>query len=391
MRVAQVATADSSIRLLLAGQVAVLRSQGYEVDAVCAPGPFVSEVRQSGVVVHEVPMSRRVRPDLDLVSLAALTRLFRREQYDVVHTHTPKAGLLGPLAARLAGVPFVMHTVHGFLFHDEMPWSRRAAFRAVERFTAASVDQLLFQSAEDLDVARRWRLLPQDRLTYLGNGIDTRWFDPVKAEGARAAMRRSLGLRDDDVVVGTVGRLVYEKGYREFFEATRRLLARHADVQVVVVGGVEPDQSDAVRPEEIARLEATGRVRFLGLRRDVRELYAAMDLFVLASHREGIPRALMEACALRVPVIATDIRGCREVVDAGRTGVLVPVRDAAALFEAMSAAVTDLAAARRLGDAARQRILDRFDERQVNERLLAAYAAAGLAPEPRARPVEVPA
>ena len=139
LRIAQVATSDVSVRLLLLDQIKALEAAGHQVAAVCAPGPWVESVRGAGVKVETVPMEREIAPLHDIRSTVALTRLFRERKFDVVHTHTPKAGLIGPLAARLAGVPHVVHTVHGLLFHDRMPRWRQTVFWVPEKILSSVV------------------------------------------------------------------------------------------------------------------------------------------------------------------------------------------------------------------------------------------------------------
>ena len=161
-------------------------------------------------------MAREFAPLQDLRSVCSLTNCFRKHKFDVVHTHTPKAGLLGPIAAKLAGTPVVVHTIHGLLFHDRMPLSRRAAFWAVEKTTATFSDHLLSQSREDIDVAIRTKLCAASKIRYLGNGIDLCRFTPSTGS-QREAMLSSIGLPSQTFVVGTVARLVRDKGLLELF------------------------------------------------------------------------------------------------------------------------------------------------------------------------------
>jgi glycosyltransferase involved in cell wall biosynthesis len=244
----------------------------------------------------------------------------------------------------------------------------------LERLAAACSHAELVQSPEDLEVLRRLRV-PEGRLALLGNGVDLARFSPSAVPDAdRLAARAELGaLDDDDVVVGLVGRLVREKGYPEAFVAAERLTATHPRVRVAVIGPDDPDKADALGAEDRARAAAAG-VRFLGERHDVERLYAGMDLFVLASHREGYPRAAMEAAAMGVPAVATDVRGCRQVVVHDETGLLVPVRDPAALATAIGELADDGDRRRRLGAAARARAAVEFDQQRCIDRTLATYA-----------------
>jgi glycosyltransferase involved in cell wall biosynthesis len=173
--------------------------------------------------------------------------------------------------------------------------------------------------------------------------------------------------------VGSVGRLVAEKGFHELFQAAQKLSERNRSLHFVVVGPAEPDQNDAVPQRLVDELTRSGTVEFPGWGDDMRAWYGRMDMFVLASHREGIPRACMEAAAMGLPVVATDIRGCREVVKNGETGLLVPVRDPKALVRAIETLGADAALRRRMGAAGREHIVNNFQQRQVLDRLCAFY------------------
>src|SRR5579864_3876755 len=168
LKIAQVATSGISVRLLLLDQIKALEADGHEVLAICAQDPWVEAARDAGVKVETIPMEREISPLRDVRSLQALTQLFRRHKFDVVHTHTPKAGLIGPIAARLARVPHVVHTIHGLLFHDRMSRMHRAFFWMPEKITATFCDRLLSQSREDVERAVRSRLCSRAKLAYLG-------------------------------------------------------------------------------------------------------------------------------------------------------------------------------------------------------------------------------
>lgn len=376
LRIAQVATSSVSVRLLLLDQIKALEADGHEVAAVCAPGPWVESVRSAGVMVHTVPMEREIAPLHDLHSMAALARCFRQHKFDVVHTHTPKAGLIGPIAARLARVPRVVHTVHGLLFHDRMTRLGQTVFWVPEKITATFCDQLLSQSREDIERAVRSRLCSRKTITYLGNGIDVAHFAPQAAYD-RSAKLQEVGLSASDFVVGSVGRLVKEKGFMELFAAAEALTARCPQIKFVLIGPRETDQDDALDTRHMEDLQRRGIVRFVNWSEDMRPWYAAMDIFVLPSYREGIPRACMEAAAMMRPVVASDIRGCREVVLDGDTGLLVPPRDVPGLVEAIQRLYANRTLAARMGERARQHIVQNFNNKDVCRRLCEFYAQLG--------------
>lgn len=384
LKIGQVTTTDMAMRFLLMDQLKCLQAQGHEVVAICGPGPWVESLRCKGLQVEVVKMSRKISPLRDLVSLWSLVRCFRKHRFDVVHTHTPKAGLLGPIAAKLAGVPVVVHTIHGLLFHDRMAMWKKMLFWIPEKVTAVFSDFLLSQSREDVQVAASSGLCKVGKISYLGNGIELSKFFPSYPNESRRAARAELGINDGDVVIGVVGRLVYEKGFREFFAAATELIPRHANWKFMVVGPQENGhRHGAVSDEQIAELSRTGSVFFLNWRDDVSKWYGAMDIFVLPSHREGMPRACMEAAAMELPVIATDIRGCREVVEKNETGILVPVGDSRALVQAIESLVGDKEQRARFGRNGRQYVLKNFDHKLVLQRLSDFYSGVQLALQAR--------
>lgn len=368
-----VTTTDMSLALLLGPQLSAFAAAGFDVVGVSAPGSFVADLERAGIRHMALRHATRSVSVLDDVRAAAeLYRLLRQLRPDIVHTHTPKPGIYGRLGGRAARVPVVVNTVHGLYATPEDSWARRAAVYGLERLAAACSDAELVQNEEDLSTLAALRV-PADRLHLLGNGIDLERFAPgPKARAARARVRAELGVDDAAVVVGAVGRLVWEKGYRELFAAAEQLRRRCPEVTVVVAGPSEPGKADAIDPAALAAAESSG-VRFLGHRNDVEDLYAAFDIYVLASHREGFPRSAMEAAAMGLPVVATDIRGCRQVVEHGSTGLLVPPRDAAALTDALAQLAGDPVRRAAMGSEAASKAKRDFDQRQVIATTLAVY------------------
>jgi len=380
-RVVHVTTTDISLALLLGPQLRAFAAAGMEVVGASAPGPFVASLTDSGIR-HEAlrHATRSVAVGQDALALVELVRLLRRIRPDIVHTHNPKPGLYGRIAARLARVPVVVNTIHGLYATDTDPRLRRMVVYGLERAVSVCSQAELVQNEEDVAVLRRLRV-PERKLVLLGNGVDLKRFTPSADADAVTRARGVLGVTPDQVAVGMVGRLVWQKGLRELFAAADRLRRRAPEVVIVVVGPSDPEKADALGPEDIAAGRALGNVVFLGERDDVEQLYGGFDIFVLPSYREGFPRSAMEAAACGVPVIATDVRGCRQAVDHGVTGLLVPVHDAGAL----AGAIEDLArnGPRRaaMGRAGRAKAEAEFDEDRIVDRTLAVYerllAAAG--------------
>jgi glycosyltransferase involved in cell wall biosynthesis len=375
LRIAHLVPTDRIAYLLLRANLLRLREAGYAVGLICGRvGEWGEELRREGVEVYHIPFAREPAPATDLRCAAALYRLLRRERFALLHSHNPKGGLLGPVVGKLARVPVVVHTVHGFLFNENARGPHRWLALAAERWTASWCDHLLFQSQEDYAYARDHGFKARNRLHLVGNGIDERRFDPDQHPQARQRKRAELGLAEDHLVVGMVGRLVREKGFVEFFEMAGRVARQEPRARFLVVGIREEEQSDAIDPQAlIATHGLEGRCLVLEQRRDMPELYRCMDLAVLPSHREGIPRALLEAGAMGVPIAASDIRGCREVIVDGLNGVLFPLKDVDAFTAGVRRLLEDEGERRRLGQAARERVRQEYTEARTAERLIGCY------------------
>ena len=389
--VAHVTTIAESLKLLLLNQLRGIDAAGYAVTGLSAGGPTTEDLAAAGLRHIEVPFARstRLTPGADLRALVHLVRLFRRERFTIVHTHTAKPDLYAALAARIAGVPIVVTTLHGFYFHDEMPAGKREMFARLAQIGMACCDAVLSQNPEDVATATRERICDPAKLELLGNGIDLARFDRSRvSDAANSRLRRELEIPDEALVIGFVGRLVEEKGVLELFEATKLIRSRFPNVRLLLVGWSDRAKHDAIDRATATRYGIDDICVFTGHRDDTPELFSLMDVFALPSHREGFPRTVMEAAAMGVPSVATNIRGCRTAVDDERSGVLVPVRDPSRLAEALGALLSDPARRRRMSDDARRLARERFDEKRVVEIVLSTYrrllSARGL-PVPSAR------
>lgn len=376
-KVAHLTTVDLSLRYLILPQLLAIRDLGGEAVGISAPGSDVSGLEAQGIRHIPLPSSTRgVDFFADLRAVRELWGILRRERPDVLHTHNPKPGLYGRVVGRLAGVPLVVNTVHGLYATTDDPWPKRLLVYGLEALAARFSHVELVQSLEDYRLLTRWRITPPARTRLLGNGVDLTRFDPSQfSSEERRKARDELGATDDTIVVGMVGRLVAEKGFPELFEAARALDRRYL---VVCVGPHDPVKGDALSSTMMEQASAAG-VRFMGMRSDVDRLYSAFDLFVLPSHREGYPRAAMEAAAMGLPVIASDIRGCREVVVDGVNGLLFPVGDVGGLTAAIEALGDDPQRREALSAASVKMAAERFDEREVVRIVVRSYAEAGSA------------
>jgi glycosyltransferase involved in cell wall biosynthesis len=313
-------------------------------------------------------LSREIRPGRDLRVLGELVRLLRHVRPDVVHTHTAKAGALGRVAARLAGVPVVVHTYHGHVFRGYFSPKRTRLFLAIERWLARRTDRLLAVSETvrrellELGVGR------PDRMDAVPVGLDLERF--LVSRAGRRALRAEIGVGADVPLVGIVARLVAIKAHEVFLRAAARVAARRPETLFVVVGGGE-------RRTELERLAAAlglgPRIRFLGWRADLERIYADLDLAVLCSHNEGSPVSLIEAMAAGTPVVGTRVGGIPDLVEDGVTGCLVPPGEPGPLAEAIVALLEAPERRRALGAAGQRRVRLRHGAEHLLARIDSLY------------------
>ena len=355
LTVAHLTTVDMSLALLLATELRVDVEAGFDVVGMSAPGPYVEQVEALGVT--HVPIHSFTRKwDLrkDAAAAVELYRTLRRVRPDVLHTHTPKAGVLGRVLGRMAGVPVVVDTCHGLWVREGDRPLKRAVVVGIEAAASAFAHYELYQNGPDRHALRRF--VGPRRARVVGNGVDLDRFrfDPA----GRAAVRAELGVAPDELLVGGVGRRVAEKGLQELAAAARALEGK---ARFVWVG---PEDGESIAPPGLT---------FVAGRSDMPALYSALDVFVLPSYREGFSRSAMEAAACGRPMVLTDIRGCREVGDHERHLLLVPVADAPALTAAIDRLLSDAVLRDRLGRTAAERAAEAFDQRRVAQASIDTY------------------
>jgi glycosyltransferase involved in cell wall biosynthesis len=349
----------------LLAQLEAVRDAGGDAVGISAPGPDVAFLESRGIRHRPLTASTRsMNPLADLRAARQLWRILREERPDVLHTHNPKPGLYGRVLGRIAGVPRVVHTTHGLYATPDDSIAKRAVVYSLESIASRFSHVEFSQNREDYELMRRWRIAPRRKLRLLGNGVDIERFSPT----TQPELRRELGFTDDEIVVGCVARLVAEKGVPELVEAVAAL---GSPFRLLLVGDHDPQKADSLSSEWMQRARDRGVV-ITGWRDDVDRVYGAMDVFCLVSHREGFPRGGMEAAASGLPLVVTDIRGCREVVAHEINGLLVPVRDSSAITAALQR-LADPEVRAAFGVASRAQAVDRFDERDVVARVMASY------------------
>lgn len=369
-KVLRIATVPISLNLLLQGQLRML-NEDYEMVAVSSPGKDLEEVgAREGVRTVGIRMERRISPIQDLKSLFALIKLIRKEKPWMVHTMTPKAGLLGMLAARICGVPVRFHLFTGLVFPTSKGLKRKLLM-TTDKLTCACAT---FINPEGEGVKRDLERfgITHKELHIVGNGningIDMTYFDRTEE-----VMKKAESIREKDCITFCfVGRIVGDKGMNELAEAFARLEKEFPSCRLLLVGDFE-EKLDPVSPETKRMFLENSRVTFAGWQQDIRPYLAASDIFVFPSYREGFPNVVLQAGAMGLPSIVTDINGSSEIIRDGVNGVIIPPRNESALLEAMRRMVTDEAARQKMAANARELIGSRYDRAFLWQELKKTY------------------
>jgi len=349
---------------IILGLGRIARAQGWDVDILTTDPVFARLVQEQGLGLVNLDVVRReIRPVWDIGGLLRLRDFLRRSNYRIVHTHTSKGGFVGRLAASWAEVPVIVHTVHGFAFHERSSIAALQVYCALERIATRWCDRIVSVS----EFHRRWALelgicKPREILAIPNGVADCRRIPP----DAAADLRRSLGAGEGDLLLLSMCRLAPDKGLSYLIEAAARLAGGPRRYRIVIAG----EGPELERLERLARsLKVDHSVAFLGFREDIESLLAACDIVVLPSLREGLSIALLEAMAAGKPIVATDIASHREVVSQGDMARIVPAADSKALADAIAGLAGDQAMMLRLGIAAR----GIFERHYTEERMLNAY------------------
>lgn len=370
-KVLRIATVPLSLDLLLKGQLRMLNEE-YEVVAVSSPGKELEKVAgREGVRTVAVGMERRISLFKDLVSLCRLIKVIRREKPWMVHTVTPKAGLLGMMAAWVCGVPVRVHTFTGLVFPTA--WGlKRKILMATDRLTCACATSINPEGKGVMNDLKRFGITRRD-MKIVGNGningIDLEFFCRTPEVMEVAAKWRKEG----SFTFCFVGRIVGDKGMNELAEAFGKLIAEYPACRLLLVGAFE-EKLDPVSPKVKAFFENCRQVEFVGWQDDIRPFLAASDVFVFPSYREGFPNVVIQAAAMGVPSIVTDINGCNEIICDGVNGVIVPSHDADRLYEAMKRMREDGEAWANMSRKARASVAERYERKYVWNEIKKFYA-----------------
>jgi glycosyltransferase involved in cell wall biosynthesis len=368
-RILDLISTDKSAKELLDHRVAQVNATGRYQNAIyCSSGEYVDRLRAKGHTVHVVDTPRGLSPLQVLIAAWRTFRLFRKYQFDAIHTHGAVVTLIGNMMAALTRVPVVVFQIHGFHHHKDMGVIGRRLCILSEKILSASADVVLFQNQVEMKDTIQRRIAPERKLVLVGNGIQLGVFRPGPPP------------QNDPPVILSVARFEAIKNHGLLLKAARVLKERGVKFAMHLAGDGEarPDCEAWVRDHGLS-----GTVHFLGYRDDIPGLTAGAEVCLLASVKEGTPRAIIEAAACGRPTVATDVVGSREAVVDGVTGFLVPLDDAAAMADRVQRLLADASLRETMGNQARALAESRFDEREVTQRIIEVYDKALLCRKPR--------
>lgn len=366
IKILELSTVDVTLVSFLKPLIKRLKEEGFDVVLGAKDTGFSDKLKNEGFTIYNLPIFRSYNVFLHIFSIFQLVHFIRKERFFIVHTHTPVAGLVGRISAFLAKTPIIIHTSHGLPFGEDAPFLKEFIFINLERFLSKITDKIFFKSKEEMNMFVKNNVIDKNRCIYIGNAVNLSSFSREKIKFSVNEIRKKLNLPEEAIVVTTIARLTEEKGLKELAIVFNQLSDTFPNLYFLIVGSkIEGDRKPFTEKEayEII-LKNRDRFIFLGFREDIPEILKATDIFVLASHREGLPRSILEAMAMELPVVATNIRGCREEVVDGKTGFLFPVRDIEALKDAIIRLIRDKTLREKLGKNGRKRVLDMFEEKK---------------------------
>jgi glycosyltransferase involved in cell wall biosynthesis len=334
-----------------------LNPEKYQVTLLCGPeGDWLKRLQKINYVrsIYFKSLIRPVNPMFDLIAAIQIFSHIRSEKYQIVHTHSSKPGVIGRIAARLAGATVVIHTIHGFPFHKFMP--RFIYFLCVwlERFVSRLSDKIITVSNLNLEKAVQLKLAPRNRFVNIYSGIQLEKFEFKKRQ---FHIRQSLGLTNDHIIIGLIGRLFAQKAPQYFVKAVPEVIRHYPKTRYILVGDGELRQSLICLVKE---LHIQDYVQFLGFREDVPDILNILDIFVLTSLWEGLGRSLTEAMAMAKPVVATAVEGVPELVIHNKTGLLVPPCNESAIANAIIYLIRNPKKAKQMGQTAQKNVREKF-------------------------------
>lgn len=373
----RITTVPQSLKGLLKGQLKFMSENGFEVIGISSQGEALYEVEKNeSIKVIPIQMTRIISPIKDLKAILKLYKIFRKEKPFIVHTHTPKAGTVGMLAAKLAGVPYRLHTIAGLPLL-ETRGTKRKVLNFVEKITYACATKIYPNSFGLENIIIENKFCKPNKLKVIANGssngIDTSYFSPLLfSEEEKDKLRNNLNISEDDFVFIFVGRLVKDKGINELVSVFETINLKHPKTKLLLVGSYEKEL-DPLSEETENTIRNNSNIIEAGYQNDVRPYFAISDVLTFPSYREGFPNVVMQAGAMGLPSIVTNINGCNEIIIEGKNGIIIPPKDEVILAEKMEQIFLDSGLRNKLKANARDMIVSRYEQKIVWEAILEEY------------------
>ena len=360
---------------VLTSEINYILDSGYTLELAC---PFDEQKENSNLKCKsiDVYISRKLQFFSNIRSLIKLLILIRQENYDIVHTHNHLSGILGRIAAKISGVKLIIHTAHGFYFHERMNKSNYLFYYLAEKFVGLFTNKILIESKEDVDTVIRTKMLNRNQIHYVGGGIDLQKFTNNYSLENKNELKEILCINKESTVLGITARITVEKGYNELISAFIKLIKKYPNLHLIIIGANLPSERDPYYDELlkiISEYKLNNKITITFKSSEIPKLLSIMDIFLLPSHREGLPRSIMEAMAMKLPIIATDIRGCREEVVHQETGLLIEPKSSHSLYKAIKQLIINKESRISMGLKGNLRALKLYDEKVLFKKVLTAY------------------
>lgn len=353
---------------IILGYIQMLQEHGFEVLVNTSTQAVADVFRNAGceiIPIHQ--MRRQINPVLDAVSIRKLARICRDRDIEIVHTHTSKGGFLGRAAARIAGVPIVIHTAHGFAFHENSSGAAIRTYAGIERMAAHWCDRITTVSDFHRDWALRLKIAPADKIVTVHNGIAP---ERLELTRDRSDARKELGCDENNILLGVVGRLAAQKGLESMLEVMPKIISERPETRLVIVG---EGPVEGKLKNQCKRLGLCNYVVFTGFRSDIGDMLNACDIVLSPSLREGLSVSIMEAMAMGKPLVVTDISSNRELIEDGVSGLVVAPDSPEAIAAAIEIFIADSELSISMGNSAKKRFEANFTETIMKKKLWDLY------------------
>ncbi len=376
-KIAFISHFDGNIYLFRLSWIKALKDEGFEVYVLVPEGRYCEKLKKEKVKVINYKIKRgSLNPINALATVCNLYKIMKQEKFDLVQTFTLQPNVYGTIAAWLAGVPTVVNLVEGLGYvytgNSFKQKILRAIFNILISFSFKKAKKIIFLNSNDLNTLGN--LFNKNKAVIIrGTGINTEYYSPSNVDLKQVEkLRNELKIKGDDIVITIIARLYWSKGIREFVQAAKLLLNKYSNLKFLIVGPIDKGNPEAV-PENFIKENTNQFIKFLGERDDIKEILFLTDIYVLPSYREGIPRTILEAMSMKKPIVTTNAPGCKETVEDGHNGFLVPIKDVKKLAEAVETLIKDESLRNKMGYASREKVKKEFSDEIVVNKVLKLY------------------